>query len=190
MSLSTEELEALFADLGTPVREQPAEAEPWEVVEDVVAPDVSPGGPDGVLEPVLDVASLFEDSDEPPTVPALFSDWSDLFRRWPFVRLTKHPKNGEPVLLVGYAFRLEGGSIRLDNAKVGGVMFGNLTSICLPFSRSNDEDSQGLKVVVVKATHGTRVTLWRNTKSAEGKRTPDERHAVLVVRDGKLVPRV
>jgi hypothetical protein len=97
------------------------------------------------------------------------------------------PKHGEPLLLLGYAFRLEGGSIRLDNAKVGGVMFAKLTSICVPFSRSNDDDSQGLKVVVVKATQGTRVTLWRNTKSAEGRRTPDERHAELVVRDGKLV---
>lgn len=190
MSLSAEELEAMFADLEMPVCERPAEAETREVVEQVAGAGVSPAGPDSVLEPVVDVASLFEDSDEPPTVPALFPDWSDLFRRWPFIRLTKHPKNGEPLLLVGYAFRLDGGSIRLDNAKVGGVMFGKLTSICLPFSRSNDEDSQGLKVIVMKATQGTRVTLWRNTKSAEGKRTPDERHAELVVRDGKLVPRV
>jgi hypothetical protein len=187
MSLSTEELETMLADLGTPVREPPAEAEPRQVVEEVVAPDVSSSGPDSVLETVVDVASLFDDSDAPPTVPALFPDWSDLFRRWPFVRLTKHPKHGEPLLLLGYAFRLEGGSIRLDNAKVGGVMFAKLTSICVPFSRSNDDDSQGLKVVVVKATQGTRVTLWRNTKSAEGRRTPDERHAELVVRDGKLV---
>lgn len=131
--------------------------------------------------------SWIQTEDAPPALGTLFPDWRDIFKKWPFVSMSRHPKTGNPVLILGYAYKTQEHGVRLDNAKVGSVLFSNMISLCLPFTRSNDEDTQGLKVIVVSATEGTRVTMWRNTRTLDGKRTPDERHAELIVRGGKLV---
>lgn len=175
MSLSAEEIEEM---LGSAAMTDQPKRDPL--------PGAAETGPTADLDGGDDM-SWTETADAPPAVGTLFPDWRDIFKKWPFVNMCRHPNTGEPVLILGYAYKTLGDGVRLDNAKVGSVLFSNLVSLCLPFARSNDDDTQGLKLIVIRATEGARVTTWRNTRTPDGKRTPDERHAELIVRGGKLV---
>lgn len=124
--------------------------------------------------------------DTPPTVPELFPDWRDLFARRPFAQ-ARTLEDGKLVLLLGFAFQ-EGddGSLKLDNCRVGDVLFRDLVSVCAPFARSNSTDSKGVKIKVIEAVAGTRVRCWTNLKRGGERR--DLFNTTLVVTEKGLVP--
>lgn len=121
-----------------------------------------------------------------PAVPEVFPEWRTLFRRRPFIQL-RPLEDGRRVLVVGYAFQ-EGadGTLKLDNAKVGDVVFTGLVSICAPFSRSNETDSKGVKIKVIEAVEGTKVRCWTNLRESGTRR--DLNNATFTVTKEGLVP--
>lgn len=109
------------------------------------------------------------EEDSLPTVPDLFPDWRDLFRKRPFLQL-RRLGDGTPVILLGYGHQERAnGSLKLDNSQVDGVLYRNLTSICAPFARSNDTDSIGWKIKVIRAKEGVKIKFWTNLKSGESR---------------------
>jgi hypothetical protein len=110
------------------------------------------------------------EEDSLPQVQDLFPDWRELFRKRPFLQL-RRLGDGTPVILIGYGHQERAnGSLKLDNSQVDGVLYRNLTSICAPFAKSNDTDSIGWKIKVIRAKEGMKVRCWTNLKTGSDRK--------------------